>query len=189
MSRGAGTDAPEGERGPNFNDQSIIKSPDGRFLLQSACAKKQDATPCAISVTDTKSSKQWHIYDFDKEVSWNGGLSILWSPGSRAVIFNETIGTNLSKSHLFILLLRFEQIDLSEKASKAHPADPRDVDGHIYSFAARWLDDNRILFKVTGHQDSGQVTGFSYRYVYDLRTGAMVFKKHLEHCDQKNEWC
>ena len=70
----------------------------------------------------------------------------------------------------------------------AHPPKLHPEDGHAYP-AATWIDANTIQMKLTGHHDSPPTNGFTYTYIYDLKSRSSRLTKHVEHCDSKHDQC
>jgi len=175
----------------NLADTDKVESPDGHLLLISECTKASEGKGtdhCSIFVNDLKTGGKKQIYEWDRDVSWNGGVDVFWSPTSKAVILNNYISTNTGESVLFILEPRFEYVNLSDVILDAHPPKLQPGGEHAYP-AATWIDANTIQMKLTGHHDAPPTNGFTYIYTYDLKGRSSRLMKHVERCDSKHDQC
>ena len=154
-------------------------SPDGRYLMTNVDNPEEmtrDEEWHSLFLTDTRTRRKALFYKYGR------AISVVWSPSSNIVALNDYYGSNVSRSFLFRFGPRTERIDVGERLAESdRPRREKlsiETADHVYPHVLRWIDRDRLLFKITGYNGVDS-KGFTLVYLYNVRENSFSLQEFL----------
>jgi hypothetical protein len=86
-----------------------------------------------------------------------------WSPDGRYFYIQDNAGSNLALTYIY-KTENLKKLDAESLIFATDPEAKKLQAGHIYFNADRWMDNEHLLIRYTGHTDEAPVTCFDLRY-------------------------
>jgi hypothetical protein len=152
--------------GYQFPSAASSKSPDGKWEL--TCRSSVDGQPDAEPLLMLKK-----VGGASFELRRVGrGCDTLWSPDSSNIAVTDWWASDRSDVFIYHLAHGAPSWPVRKLLPKGDIPE-RELGGHRYFEAIKWLDGQRIQVKVSGHTDEAPVYLFEHKYIFDVGSGRL----------------
>ncbi len=143
------------------SEKNALSSPDGKYLVINRDDEKRKP-PHTLFLRDRKTGREQHLYSYWRYVA------VLWSPDSKRLIINDHAGSDWSKSLIFVVDEKVQQLDVSQDLLRKFGSDEKLTRSHhLYIESVDWISNDKVLVKVFGYGETSP-KGFSVWYEYTV---------------------
>ena len=148
--------------GFQFPSCGSCKSPDGKWELGSTGDKPE------FSLRLRRFGGRTHRVRLVVDSRCN----VLWSPDSAYVAINDPFASDMSRVFILWVAAPEKARSVGQLFRHSKTSVPgKELNGHCYFQASKWLGKNRLLIRISGHTDEAPTYSFEHEYVFDVVSG------------------